>query len=70
MMIGNPIGYQRQDQRFWMAAGFGDLLGQILGIIGIGIERQMMSMLLNRPYRQNGDINTLEIGFCLWPGQL
>ncbi len=41
-----------------------------MGVVGVGVERQVRAVLLDRADRQQGDIDLLETLLCLRPGQL
>jgi hypothetical protein len=60
MVVGDPVGDQRQHQGLGVAAAVGDALGQVLGIEGIRVQGQMGAMLFDGAYRQQGRVHDVE----------
>ncbi len=63
VMVGDAVGDERQHQRPRIAAALATSFAEVVGVPGVGVERQVRAVLLDRPDRQERGVG----GFEAWP---
>jgi hypothetical protein len=70
MVVRDAVRNERQDQRPWIRTPLCGLSSQVIRVPGIHIQRQMETVLLDRPYREEGRVGLLKSSLSLGPGEL